>query len=138
MTDNELSPVEARRAQAIRQINVGEFLQQQRKAKRLTLAEVASAVGISPTYLSDIEHGRKLPSDIAIREIAEYYGIDEVDLFTQFGKIPLTVKDELRDNVWLQRTLTDIRKSKKLTDDEKQTFYDGVQQMYKDMLREEQ
>ena len=144
MTDNndeleeELEDeLESRRLQAVRLVNVGGYLQRLRKAGKHILADVANAVGISPTYLSDIEHGRKLPSDLAIRELAKFYEINELDLFSQFGKIPISVKEELHDNVWLQRTLLKIRKSKKLSDEKKQEFYDQVQLLYKDMLDEE-
>ena len=126
--------LEARRVQAIRLINVGGYLQNLRKTRNLTLAEVGDKVSISPTYLSDIEHGRKLPSEIAIRDLANFYEIDELDLFTKFGKIPISVKEELHDNVWLQRTLQRIRKNKKMTEDKKQDFYDRVQLLYRDMF----
>lgn len=39
---------------------LGARLQRQRNRAGLTLREVAKAMGISVSYLSDLEHGRKL------------------------------------------------------------------------------
>ena len=42
----------------------GQLLKRSRKAKGVTLREVADMCGLSIGYLSDIEHGRKNPPEI--------------------------------------------------------------------------
>lgn len=88
-----------------RNINAGNYLQNLRLSKKLTLSSASKYINISPTYLSDIEHGRKLPSDTTIKNIANFYEIDEIDLFNKFGKISLTVKELLLNNLNLQRKI---------------------------------
>ena len=40
----------------------GRRLREQRKAKDLTIDQLAEMIGISPNYLGDVERGHKLPS----------------------------------------------------------------------------
>jgi len=90
---------------ANRNIDTGNYLQNLRLNKDLTLSEASKYINISPTYLSDIEHGRKLPSDATIKSIVDSYEIDEIDLFNIFGKISLTVKELLLNDLNLQRKI---------------------------------
>ena len=88
-----------------RNIDTGNYLQNLRLSKKLTLSSASKSINISPTYLSDIEHGRKLPSDTTIKNIADFYEIDEIELFNKFGKISLTVKELLLNDLNLQRKI---------------------------------
>jgi len=88
-----------------RNIDTGNYLQNLRLSKKLTLSSASKSINISPTYLSDIEHGRKLPSDTTIKNIADFYEIDEIELFNKFGKISLTVKKLLLNDLNLQRKI---------------------------------
>ena len=49
----------------------GEFIQEKRKEKKLTLMEVAEKLKISFTYLADLEKGRKLPPNSTKEERKE-------------------------------------------------------------------
>ena len=88
-----------------RNIDAGNYLQNLRLSKKLTLFSASKSINISPTYLSDIEHGRKIPSDITIKSIVDFYEIDEIYLFNIFGKISLTVKELLLNDLNLQRKI---------------------------------
>ena len=88
-----------------RNIDAGNYLQNLRLSKKLTLSSASKSINISPTYLSDIEHGRKIPSDITIKSIVDFYEIDEIYLFNIFGKISLTVKELLLSDLNLQRKI---------------------------------
>jgi len=88
-----------------RNIDTGNYLQNLRLSKKLTLSSASKSINISPTYLSDIEHGRKIPSDITIKSIVDFYEIDEIYLFNIFGKISLTVKELLLNDLNLQRKI---------------------------------
>jgi len=106
--------IETRKEIANRNIETGYYLHKLRLKIRYTLAESARKIDISPTYLSDIEHGRKLPSDSTIRKLAELYDIDEIDLFNMFGKISLTVLEVLRNDLRLQREIYNMMKDGKI------------------------
>jgi len=88
-----------------RNIDAGNYLQKLRLNKKLTLSSASKSINISPTYLSDIEHGRKIPSNTTIKSIADFYEIDEIYLFNKFGKISLTVKELLLSDLNLQRKI---------------------------------
>ena len=126
--------IEERTQDAVNQVLAGAFLLKLRHDKDLALAQVCEHVSCSVNYLSEIERGKKLPSDYLIRELADFYEISEADLFQQFGKVPLTAREELESNPTLQRTLLEIRKKTKLTEDQKQRLYDHIYQLYRDFM----
>lgn len=55
-------------------INAGKLIHDYRKKERYRLKDVAKACGVSPSYISDIEHGRKnLPIEVVI-DLHIFYG----------------------------------------------------------------
>ncbi|BAF60343.1 predicted transcriptional regulator [Pelotomaculum thermopropionicum SI] len=120
--------------QLLRQAEAGEYLLQLRSKKGVSLAQLGEKVGVSANYLSEIERGLKVPSDLLIRELAGYYGTDENIIFKKYGKTPLAAIEEVNDNPTLQKTLTEIRRNKKLTDDQKQELYDKVYELYQEFI----
>ena len=86
----------------------GNYLYELRLRRDLSLAQVSSQVGTNSSYLSEIEHGRKMPDDNLMRELAEFYGLDENNLFEMVGKVPLSAREELESNELLQRILKEI------------------------------
>lgn len=44
------------------------------------LREMAAILAIAPTHLSDIETGKRTPSDSVIKKIAQHYQVSEVQL----------------------------------------------------------
>lgn len=77
------------REQYMRQFDTGEYLAELRASKNIRLTDAERALGISPPYLKKIEKGLKLPSDMFVRSIADFYEIPEDDLFRRWGKVPL-------------------------------------------------
>ena len=128
--------LEEREAQALRLIRVGNYLNTLRIERGLKLADIANVLKVSASYVSDIERGRKQPSDRAIRELAKFYEQDEIGLFEKFGKTPLEITNAILNNPRLKRTVAQVSCSKKLTDDEKQEFYDKVERLYRDFAIE--
>ena len=70
----------------------GERVRELRKAKRLTLRDVAAKVAINFTYLSKIENGRldfsDAPSEKLIRKLAKALGGDVDELLLLAKKVP--------------------------------------------------
>ena len=65
--------------------NLGAILKQQRLMVPLTLQELATMTGISPSHLGRIERGERFPSAHILRKIAGPLGFDENELFTLAG-----------------------------------------------------
>lgn len=74
----------------------GERIKQARVARGVSQAELATAVGVSNSYLSHIEAGRRPVSDTILSQIAAALGIDPKRL--QDG-VPADRKEELRLNL---------------------------------------
>ena len=90
----------------------GNYLYRLRCKYELRLIDVADGIGISVNYLSEIENGKRVPRDEFIRKFSEYYGIDEVILFDKFGRVSLSVVEELRKDVGLHRRVWELVKEK--------------------------
>src|SRR4051794_41788339 len=59
---------------------LGARLRRRRRARGLTLAEVAARAGVSPQYLSELERGRKDPSSEMLAAVAGALGWRGLDL----------------------------------------------------------
>jgi transcriptional regulator with XRE-family HTH domain len=77
----------------------GEKVRQLRKAKGMTLREVAPLVGVGFHYLSKVENEKldfgQFPGEALIRKLAEVLGGDESDLLLLAQKVP----DPIRQRV---------------------------------------
>jgi len=51
-----------------------------RMSKDMTLKELSDRCGVSPSFISDIEHGRRKPSDEYLRKIAQGLNVSVDDL----------------------------------------------------------
>ena len=121
-------------------IKTGQRLRERRKSLDFTMKYVAEQVGVSENYISEIEKGTKgkIPSDFIIRELAKVYKFDEGELFKGFDKIPLSLREELKENEGLMDTLYRIKKSKKLSDDDRNRLYDEIHKLYEKHLDEKE
>lgn len=64
---------------------LGESLRELRRAKRLSLRDVQQASGISGSYLSQLEQGKRHPSADLLRKIASTYGASIRELMVKAG-----------------------------------------------------
>ena len=62
--------------------NLGEVIRQRRVTIPLTLEEVSSLTGVSPSHLGRVERGERFPSARILRKLAEPLGFSENELFT--------------------------------------------------------
>lgn len=77
--------------------HLGGIIKQQRIALPLTLQELATISGVSPSYLGRIERGERFPSAHVLRKIAKPLGFDEDELFALAGYLspqPPSVAEE--------------------------------------------
>ncbi len=82
---------------------VGRRLKEVRKAREMTLKEVAQASGMSPTHISEIERGKTSPTVGALKRIAAALGKDTA-FFVEEEPLPRVsvVKKEDRETVLLK------------------------------------
>ncbi len=62
--------------------HLGEVIRQQRVMIPLTLEELATSTGVSPSHLGRVERGERFPSARILRKIAGPLGFNENELFT--------------------------------------------------------
>lgn len=122
--------------QLLKQAEAGELLQQIRADRGLSLASVGEEVGCSANYLSEIERGLKVPSDVLLRKLSRFYEIEEAPLYGAYGKVPLTAFEELENNIPLQKTLLEIGRNKSLTEEKKHVLYDKMYRLYQEFLKD--
>lgn len=65
----------------------GEYLQAARNAAGFKLREFAKLVGIAPSYLSDIENDRRVPSEDVLRKLARELKLDMTELLGRAGRM---------------------------------------------------
>jgi len=77
---------------------LGKILKQRRVMIPRTLQELATAVGVSPSYLCRVERGERFPSARILQKIAKPLGFDEAELLTlayyMTPKVSITVENE--------------------------------------------
>ena len=114
--------------------DAGPYMVELRKKHDISQAQAAKVFDISKSYMNEIEKGIKCPSDAVIRNIAEFFEIDESDLFKRFGKTPLLARELFEEMPGLQDVLAKIRSNPNLTDDQRQKFLDSVERTYKELF----
>jgi len=62
--------------------DLGKILKQRRIMIPLTLKELATSSGISPSHIGRIERGERFPSARILRKLAEPLGFEQTELFT--------------------------------------------------------
>jgi len=75
-------------------IALGDVVAQARKARGLSLRQLADLVTkkdgttVSPQYLNDIEHGRRMPSEDVLEQLAANLEIERYYLLHLAGTVP--------------------------------------------------
>lgn len=77
-------------------MTLGATIRQQRLAKGLGLREVARQLGLSASYVSDIEHDRRIPSETVLRALAHVLGADVDSLITLSGRLGDEAEEYMR------------------------------------------
>jgi transcriptional regulator with XRE-family HTH domain len=77
---------------------LGDQIRIGRARKRLTLRELAVLTGKTPSYLSDIENDRRVPSETVLRAIADALDLDFDELMAAAGRFGEGADRYLRRN----------------------------------------
>jgi transcriptional regulator with XRE-family HTH domain len=79
------------------QVALGERLRAIRQLRRKTLKEVASAAGISESFLSQLERGRTNATIATLQRLSTALGIEVSDLFTTNAARPRVLRRDPRE-----------------------------------------
>ena len=77
--------------------SLGETIREARLA-RFKLREFARLLDVSPTHLSDVEFGRRIPSEELLTLIAEHLELDLDRLMAAAGRVPEDARRYIANN----------------------------------------
>lgn len=78
--------------------DLGRYLKQLREVKDLSLRKVNELTGISYTHLNMIENGKRNVTPALLRNLAQLYNINYLDLYEKAGYIDL-IEDEKKSKI---------------------------------------
>jgi transcriptional regulator with XRE-family HTH domain len=88
----------------------GQYLRGIRQDQGIALRYAASNLGISPAYLCDIEHDRRVPSEAVLIPLAQLFDLSYADLYMRSGRLPEPLLTYLRANPQIQVLVNAIRR----------------------------
>jgi len=75
---------------------LGDYVREARQRANLRLRELAQELGITPSYLSDIENDRRVPSQDVLEGIARRLHLDLDELLARAGRLDPDTERYLR------------------------------------------
>ncbi|WP_051348645.1 helix-turn-helix domain-containing protein [Peribacillus kribbensis] len=115
----------------------GSLVRDRRKEMGITLHDLASQADISYNYISELERGKKVPSDEFVDKLAHFLEIPGEALFSTLGRTPVTVRKEYAQSNNLRSLLSEIMANDELTREEKDQIYLKMLELYKDLSAKE-
>jgi HTH-type transcriptional regulator, competence development regulator len=77
---------------------LGQSIRDARVAAELTLRELARRIERAPSYLNDIEHDRRVPSEAVLRQLAAELNLDPDPLLAAAGRVGEGAEQYMRAN----------------------------------------
>jgi transcriptional regulator with XRE-family HTH domain len=107
---------------------LGEVIRQARTAKGMKLRELARRVDRTPSYLSDIENDRRIPSEDVLQRIADELDLDFEDLMARAGRFGSDAERYLRRSP-AATTLFRRIQERNLSDEEIRSLMEGINEL---------
>lgn len=79
-----------------RRDTLGSYIRRARSARQVSLRKLAAAVGVTPSYLSDIENDRRVPSEEVLERIAAELGLDLDEVMALRGRLDDATEEYLK------------------------------------------
>ena len=114
---------------------LGEIINDARISRRLGLRALARKLDIAPSYLSDIENDRRVPSEAVLRKIAEALDLDFDILMREAGRLGKDAEQYIRDNELAGRLFRRIADSQ-LDRERLETLLENLDQMEREEDKE--
>ena len=80
------------------EISLGQRIRELRDQADLSLRELAKSIGISPPFISDIELGRRFPSEEILKKLARALNVSLEDLKQYDNREPIADLKRLMDS----------------------------------------
>lgn len=113
-------------------MNLGSTIKAYRRNKRITLKELAEKVGITASFLSDIENSKKQPSVETLGKLAEAFNVPLYMLFKDISSEDLlekSDKDTLNQNSFILQAEA-LFLSDALTKEDKEAIFKDITDLY--------
>jgi transcriptional regulator with XRE-family HTH domain len=110
---------------------LGDVVRSGRTAKDIKLRELARRLEVTPSYISDIENDRRVPSEEVLGRIAAVLDLNLVDLVARAGRLGSEAERYLRDTPVATTLFRRISKER-LTEDEIGELMDRVEKLRPD------
>lgn len=93
----------------------GEFVKEKRMSQSISLRGMAYELGISPTYWSDIEKGRRNPPESKLGDVVDILKLSDTDQDTMYnyaGFAKDIIPPDIKDYVLEEEVIRALRKAK--------------------------
>lgn len=107
---------------------LGETIRAARTAKEMKLRELARCVDRTPSYISDIENDRRIPSEDVLRRLAEELDLDFEELMARAGRFGSDAERYLRRSP-AATTLFRRIQERNLTDEEIRQLMEEIDEL---------
>lgn len=104
---------------------LGEFIRTARTARGMRLRELGRQLDLAPSYISDIENDRRIPSEDVLRRISEVLELDFEDLMARAGRFGTGAERYLRRSPAATTLFRRIHEEN-LTDEEIRRLMHGI------------
>lgn len=108
----------------------GDVVRDARVLAGFTLRDLGSVVRVAPSYLSDIENDRRIPSDLVMRGLANALTLDVDELKARAGQLDEQTVDYLRQHPRAGELLRLIA-ANRCSDEDLQALLEQVNRMRK-------
>jgi transcriptional regulator with XRE-family HTH domain len=110
---------------------IGDVLRARRvEVLKKGLREMAAILAIAPAHLTDIEKGRRTPSQDLLMRICRAYGIPEADLRSGWSRADVVVAEvATQDSVTAEKVPEFLRTARKLTPKQWDDLIDQARRM---------
>lgn len=113
-------------------MNLGSTIKTYRRNKKITLKELAEKVGITASFLSDIENGKKQPSVETLSKLAEAFEVPLYMLFKDTSNeetLEIRSEDTLSQNSFILQAKA-LFLSDSLTKEDKEAIFKDITDLY--------
>lgn len=103
-------------------VKAGARLRELRKKTGQSIFAVGRSIGVSGSYISQIENGKRPASDSVLVALAELYGVDKNELFGYYGRMTDDAIEKIMDIPALRRLFTKITSKGNLSPEELEAY----------------
>jgi len=114
---------------------LGEVVRNRRVERELSLRDATKKLGITPSYLSDIENDRRVPSEEVTRSLADFLGLNFDDLMALAGRFGQDAERYLKRTPTAGMLFRKISEYK-LPDEDLKKLLDDIEKLSRKKARE--